>query len=443
MLAHEFAHELRWTDLPPVVQHAAVRHLVDTIGGAVSARQTELSRIAHCVAGAAYGVGVGPNARLWVDGRVVSAAGAALANGLTVDALDIHDGQRETKGHAGAAVIPGALAMAEDVDGPELLTTIVMGYEIAIRAGIALHQIDCDYHTSGSWNALGVAAMTARRLGLIPAQTREALGAAEFYGPRSQMMRVIDHPTMLKDGSGWGAMTGVMAGLLAAEGFTGAPAITVEGEATVDLWTDLGTSWRILDQYFKPVAVCRWAQPAIRAARELVAEHRLDWREIEKIDVRAFHEATRLWVRAPQDTEAAQYSLPFALAASLVHGRLSAAELGGANLQHPEVLALAERVVMTEHEPYNAVFPGRRMSDVTLTMRDGRQVASPATEAAWDPEDQPTDDELRAKFDWLTQPVLGAARASALGAVLWRTPALASAAEIDAVLAPALDTVKA
>ena len=55
-------------------------------------------------------------------------------------------------------------------------------------------------------------------------QLRHALGIAEFHAPRSQMMRCIDYPTMLKDGSGWGAMAGVSAAYLAADGFTGAPA---------------------------------------------------------------------------------------------------------------------------------------------------------------------------------------------------------------------------
>ena len=38
----------------------------------------------------------------------------------------------------------------------------------------------CDYHTSGAWNALGCAAVTARRLGLDEKQTRQALGTAEI-----------------------------------------------------------------------------------------------------------------------------------------------------------------------------------------------------------------------------------------------------------------------
>src|SRR3546814_11208549 len=79
------------------------------------------------------------------------------------------------------------------------------------------------------------------------------------------MMRVIDHPTMLKDGSAMGAMSGVSAALLAAAGFTGAPAVTVMGAAVADLWADLGQRWRIEEQYTKAYPVCRWAQPAAEA----------------------------------------------------------------------------------------------------------------------------------------------------------------------------------
>ncbi|MFQ5611494.1 MAG: hypothetical protein ACE5H9_05120 [Anaerolineae bacterium] len=101
--------------------------------------------------------------------------------------------------------------------------------------------------------------------GLSAEQTRQAMGIAEYHGPRSQMMRCIDHPTMLKDGSGWGAMAGVNAGMLAAQGFTGAPALTVESEAVASCWADLGSRWLIMEQGFKPHAVCWWAQPPSRA----------------------------------------------------------------------------------------------------------------------------------------------------------------------------------
>ena len=190
------------------------------------------------------------------DGRIVSPAGAALAGGMTIDALDGHDGHKLTKGHVGCGVFPAVLALAEaeeQLSGEEFLTTLVIGYEIGTRAGIALHRTACDYHTSGAWVAVACAALGARMLGLDRARTRDAIGIAEYHGPRSQMMRCIDHPTMLKDGSGWGAMAGVSAAYLAADGFTGAPAITIEGDDVADLWGDLGATGAFSSSISRPI----------------------------------------------------------------------------------------------------------------------------------------------------------------------------------------------
>src|SRR5690606_37721888 len=187
----------------------------------------------------------GDQATLLLDGRRASAPGAVWANCSTIDAMDMHDGYRRAKGHAGVNVFPAALAASEMAgwDGRQLMAALVMGYEIALRAGLALHATACDYHTSGAWGALGAAAVFARALGLTAQQTRHALGIAEYHGPRSPMMRVIDSPTMLKDGSGWGSMAGVLASQLAAQGFTGAPAMTVDADEVAAIWATLGSQW--------------------------------------------------------------------------------------------------------------------------------------------------------------------------------------------------------
>ena len=41
------------------------------------------------------------------------------------------------------------------MSGAEALMLVTLGYEIAGRAGLALHATVSDYHTSGAWNALG------------------------------------------------------------------------------------------------------------------------------------------------------------------------------------------------------------------------------------------------------------------------------------------------
>ena len=363
-------------------------------------------------------------AQLWLDGREVSPPGAALANGMTIDALDIHDGHPLTKGHAGAAVVPGLFACissesAAGLSGEEFLTALVIGYEIALRAGLALHDTACDYHTSGAWNSLGVAALAARRFGLDSGQTRHALGIAEYHGPRSQMMRCIDHPTMLKDGSGWGAMAGISAALLARANFTGAPALTVESDEVNVTWQDLGSSWHITGQYFKPHAVCRWAQPAIEAALKLQHNHPITPENVKHILVTTFHEAVRLNCRSPQSTEEAQYSLPFPLAAALVHGRLGVAELTGTALKDPVVLKLCEQVEMKEDAQFNQHFPAKRLARVEIETEDGNIFDSGEFEADWEASNPPSDPELREKFRRLTGQQLPDERAAELEQLVW------------------------
>jgi 2-methylcitrate dehydratase PrpD len=436
MNAIDIIHDLTWEELPAAVRSAARRCLLDTVGAGLGGRQTDLSRIIHDFAAAAYG---GQGGRLWVDGREVSPPGAALANGMTIDSLDIHDGHSWTKGHAGAAVVPAVmstLGLAKGVSGRELLVSLVVGYEIAIRSGVALHATTCDYHTSGAWNALGCAAITARRMGLTAEQTRHALGIAEYHGPRSPMMRCIDFPTMLKDGSGWGAMSGVSAAMLAQAGFTGAPAVLVEAPETAEYWADLGEGWRVAEQYFKRHAVCRWAQPAMEGALALQQAHGLAIGDIRRIRVTTFAHAVRLCIARPNTTEAAQYSLPFPVAAALVHGRLGPRALTGPALNDETVLALADRVELVEDPALSQRFPRERIARVQIERHDGASFETGEVHSRWEAGAPASDDEVLEKFRWLAAEALPAERAAALEDALWRCEDLPEAAVILDSLTP-------
>lgn len=432
----DFIHDLKRSDIPDDVWQQAKRCTLDTIGVGIGGKQTDLARIIYNHAARAFG---GSDVALWFDGRPVSMVGAALAHGMAIDALDLHDSCRPTKGHSGVAQVPAALATvgldpSGDIDGEELITTIVMAYDVSTRAGTALHATACDYHTSGAWNALGTAAIVARRLGLNRDQTRHALGIAEYHGPRSQMMRCIDHPTMVKDGSGWGAMAGVSAGLMAADGFTGAPAITVEAEDVAEYYETLGQDWSLMIQYFKPYAVCYWAQPAIAGALKIQAEQHVAPEEIASIRVHAFHEATRLAMRHPADTEQAQYSLPYPVAAALVHHKLGLHELSGDTLTDPTILGLADKVELIDDDEYNAQFPADRLSRVIVETTDGAVHDSGTIRAKWTV--PPTDQELTDKFRELAHDALPADRADALETTLWSIDQLDATAPLTELLTP-------
>ena len=399
-----FIHTTSFEDLPPDVVSTMQRCCLDVLGVAVAGRTTDLSRITTAHARRYFGATEDP-ADIMFTGTTASAVGAALAGGMTVDAFDAHDGHRLTKGHAGAAVVPAVLAVLSSLEragrrssGRDLLAALAVGYEVALRAGIALHSSVSDYHTSGAWNALGVAAAVARLLRLDVETTRHALGIAEYHGPRSQMMRCIDHPTMVKDGSGWGAMVGVSSALLAESGFTGAPAVTVESERTATHWRGLGAGWQLLQQYFKPYPVCRWAQPAVQAVSDLMTAHRIAGERVAGVEVLTFHEATRLAGHTPRTTEEAQYAIAFPVAAMLVRGRLGAEEIAPAALQDPAILALSRRVVLRESERYSRAFPAERWAEVTLTLTDGSVLRSVPTTAIGDPENPLSDQAVRQKF---------------------------------------------
>lgn len=417
---NDFIHDLTAADLPDAVVTATRTCVLDLLGVAAAGTTTRLSHIArdhathHMAAGSD-----GPAARLLFDGRRASPAGAAFAGAATIDSFDAHDGHVLTKGHAGVAVLPAVLAFAEArpfAAGGEFLAAVAVGYELALRAGIALHATACDYHTSGAWNALACAAVGARHLGLDAEATRHALGIAEFYGPRSPMMRCIDHPTMVKDGSAWGAFGGVSAAFLAAEGFTGAPAVLVDSAETAALWSDLGTRWRILEQYFKPHPVCRWAQPAIEAALTLRRQHGVPSSDIERVRVATFHEAKRLDAHAPSSTEEAQYSLPFPVAAAIVHGTVGVREIGPEGCADPEVLRLSQSMEVVEDAVYSARFPAERWARVTFVLKNGRELRSEPTTTRGDPSSPLEPDELVSKYRTLAWPVLGEHRGALIEA---------------------------
>ena len=403
-----FIHDLQWDDLPADVQDRTKLCLLDLIGVGIAGRQTHLSRIIHAYAAAEHH---GP-IRLPFDDQTASATGVALAYGMTIDSIDAHDGFNPAKGHIGCPLWPAVLVNSATATGKEILTTLAMGYEFGARCSIAQHGSVPDYHTSGSWGAVAAAAASARLQRLDPETTRHALGIAEYHGPRSQMMRVIDHPTMLKDGSGWGAMCSVSAARLAQAGFSGAPAITVEEQP--DVWADLGQHWYLREQYFKPYPICRWAQAPVEAVLALRTEHNLVATDIAEIEIATFHQAIRLACATPQTTEEAQYSTSFPVAVAAVRGKIDVGDLIGQALHDPAVVRLSKAIKMVEVDHANAAFPLRRYARVTLVLQDGTTRQSEWTEPKWEHTTPPTSDELVAKFAAFAIPAIGAARAKSI-----------------------------
>lgn len=406
--ALSFVMGLKWSDVPEPVRARVKMALLDLIGVGAGGAGFRSARIASGFAADH----LGGDAPLLFDDRKASTAGAAFAAAMSIDALDAHDGFNPAKGHIGAILFASLWPCMKGMRGTDFLTALVAGYEFGSRASMAQHGTVPDYHTSGSWGAVTGAAILARLLGLGHNTARHAIGIAEYHGPRSQMMRGVDYPTMLKDGTSWGAMAAVSSALLAQAGFTGAPAITVE--QAPDYWADLGQRWFTLEQYFKPYPVCRWAQAPIEGVLALRRMHGLTSADVASIHVATFHESIRLATNNPKATDEAQYSTSFPCAVAMVRGDVLPADIDDDALSDPEIVRLSNALTMSEDAEANAVFPLTRLAKVTLTLNDGRVVSSDWMQPRWDHDAPPTKAEINAKFHTYADGPLGTDRAFAI-----------------------------
>ncbi len=368
-----FIHDLTWNDVPEDVRERVRLLQRDIVAVSLAGRETPAARIAADHATEQH---PGCAATALVDGRRLSATGAAWANGVLANALDFDDGHRLVKGHPGANVVPAALAVAEAAGATveEYLTAVVVGYEVALRAGLLLHARSGEYHGSGAWGAVGAAAASARLLRLDADRTGHALGFAEYHAPLAPIMRSVAEPAMTKDACGWGAMLGVSSAHLAARGYT-ALECTLVGD-------DVGALWHLRDVYVKPFPCCRWSHPAIQAALELRLEHAFDSESVGGVRVRTFAAAGSLARQRPRTTEEAQYSLTWPVAVALARGAFGVDDVLEPAFADEAVARLAALVEIEVAPELEAEFPGRRLAQLTA---DGN--SSDVCEAPGEPGD--------------------------------------------------------
>src|SRR4030095_4192802 len=153
------------------------------------------------------------------------ALSAATLNAASANLLDYDDTHLPTVIHPAAPVVPPVLALAErqHATGADVLLALLLGVEVACRIGNAVspQHYARGWHITATCGIFGAAAAAAQLLRLSPAQTAHALAMAA-----SQAAGVVENlPNGAKNiGVGHAARNGLFAALMAAQGYTGAPA---------------------------------------------------------------------------------------------------------------------------------------------------------------------------------------------------------------------------
>jgi len=167
-----------------------------------------------------------------------------------------------------------------------------------------------------------------------------------------------------------------------------------------DALTDgLGRRWEVTRNYFKMHACCRYNHAALDALLQIVShEGPIGPEAVRAVEVETYSLAVELDDPRPRNALAGRFSVPYAIATTLVHGTSDIGSFTADRLDDPRTLALAARVRLTEDPAMTAALPDRRPARVRVTLQDGRvlEAATETNRGDWaDPYSAP---ELRGKF---------------------------------------------
>lgn len=344
--------------------------VLDLIGATAAGLNSSLAGAARRAALDSYGHG---DTQIWLTDQRSSIAGAAMANSAAASALDIDDGHRGAAGHAGAGVIPAALAVgqATGASDAQMLDALALGYEVALRAASARPTATIETYASGRWVGYGVAATAARLLALDPVQTAHALAIAGAEGP-------IMFPTgttkfqgsSVKEGIPPAVVAGVTAAYRARAGASG-PLDLLDNRELHDqriLLGQLGDSWELQKCYLKPYACCRYMHAAIDGILAL----RQNGREIRTLRIETFPQGLRLAnERSPRSLEGGQYSFYFSCALAALRGAEALQPVAPGSLTDAEVLGLAARIELDVAPDFTSAFPAGTPARVILDQGEG------------------------------------------------------------------------
>ncbi|WP_086058107.1 MmgE/PrpD family protein [Bordetella genomosp. 9] len=424
----------QWVDglasahIPPAVRQVATTCILDTLAVAVAGAATPAARAALALCPNA------PTGPCTILGRTDVAADAPLAafvNATAAHALDFDDNCYAGFVHGSAVIVPALLACAESMDatGEQTVTALVAGAECEYAIGAATQGrlYERGWWTTGVLGPIGAAMAAAKLFRLDPARTREALALAVSMASGTKSCFGSDAKPLM---AGKAAQAGVQSACLAQAGATGpadpfgAPsgfaARFNEGVFDGSALASLGRSWYLLEPGVdvKRIPVCLSSHAAVDALRALMARHRFQASDVKRVtcDVPPIV-AANLVHAMPATPGQARFSMPFAIAMTLLDPDWGLAALHPAQLARDDLRCLMRVVHMETGPAWNdakrrSAAPEGAVVRVTLTngavleaSRDkaAGSAAAPLPEAA-----------VSRKFHDCTAPVIGARHAATL-----------------------------
>ena len=428
-----YAGALKLADVPPAVVEKAKLVFLDTLGVALASSTMDfgamVTRVAEKLGGGRHSLLIGSPSR-------VAAANAVIANGTLAHGLDYDDTLEEAIVHTGACAWMTALAVGEEVaaSGTAVLEAAIAGTEVLCKVGLVapgkFHARG--FHPTAICSTFGAAAAAGKLYGLHLDQWVDAFGLCG-----SQSSGIIEY---LADGTwtkrmhpGWSAHGGVIATMLAKEGFRG-PAKVFEGthgffsafggknDYRFEKLLELGKEWEIPRLTFKSYPCGSISHPYMDCALRIKQKYSPAPEKIAEILCRtAEGPVHRLWEpladkQKPISSYGAKFSLPYSVAVMIVRGRAGLDEFTEGAIRDPATLDLARKVRYELDATID--YPRHFSGHVKVFMQDGTVLEENQPHPRGGFEDPLAPAEIEEKFRANAKLALPIAKAEAvLGAV--------------------------
>ncbi|MEZ5817965.1 MAG: MmgE/PrpD family protein [Hyphomicrobiaceae bacterium] len=405
-----FVAGLRFEQLPSPVVAMASDIILDTLGCGIAAWRDDREK-ADVAAGLARSFDAAPKAAIWGSGERTDAAVAALANGILANAADFDDTHKRALLHTGSVVVPPVLALAEErgLTGPEIVTAIVAGYEVAVRVGMAVMPTHYRFwHSTATNGTFGAAASAASCLGLDARSTLMALG---FAGTQAAGLNTFfTYGDMTKSlHPGKASMNGIISARLAEIGGTSPPTILEHEKGYLAAYSlepkpdaltgGLGQKWEILENGFKFFPSILASHAAIQATLDAVTTNDIAADDIASI-VNETYSTVKSHFSAKTVTTGmgARVSVPYCCAVAAIDRAVGQAQFAQARVMRDDVQRLLGNTEVVAVDELTAQYPTKFPARVTVTLKDGRKFTSQRDFPKGDPQDPLTPAEIGAKF---------------------------------------------
>ena len=341
------------------------------------------------------------------------AANAALLNGTAGTFLELDEGHRPS-GHPAMYIVPSVLALAEanGATGKQLIEALVLAYEVSSRLSWATRLIR-GIHIHGSLGVVGAAVGAARLLGYDAPRIREAINIASCLNGATPSLAAFEGALVRNVYAGFSGHMGVLIADLVESGFTGlfdGPSETYtkllahsfDPECLVDR---LGEEFEISTNYFKLHAACRHLHAPLDALDQALGGRAVQPEEVKRVRVAGNSQMVACGRTSPVNPLAAKFSVPFAIATSIVRKNTGIEGFRHEAVDNPATRSLAQRVALEEDQSFSQVWPQENPARVEVVLTTGETLVGQVNKPRGDQPSPISYAEVKDKFSRLTSAI--------------------------------------